>query len=267
MINLVDVFKYLKNKYKLKNGFFCIYGSYATGTQHDKSDIDLLFIHRTEKSKLKRTSEKFNDISISFYEISLKDLKDDANGKYGGFFCGKMFNPHKLFDCTADDEQIISKSISVFFSNIFGEKHCKFKYDYTPDEILKNSIRIYFDLYPEFYAYIMRLMNSSNFKLIWNEWVKYYINILLDNNIIKKTENGYSYVNLVSVEKFEIIKRDYISRFWIYGAVSHNSNTDFYDFYKNKNKDYIISHEKLRIETSLFLATTYKTGGEKNDIL
>ena len=74
MSNLSNAIQYLKEKYNLINGFFCIYGSYATNTQNKNSDIDLLYIHRTDTSKLKRTSELFENIPISFYELSVKDL-------------------------------------------------------------------------------------------------------------------------------------------------------------------------------------------------
>lgn len=46
MNDLSNVVKYLKEKYNLTDGFFCVYGSYATNTQNNDSDIDLLYVHR-----------------------------------------------------------------------------------------------------------------------------------------------------------------------------------------------------------------------------
>lgn len=256
--DLLDVIKYLKEKYDLNNGFFFVYGSYATNTQNKHSDVDLLYIHRMDISRLKRTNEKFKNIPISFYELSVKDLYDDSEGKYGGFFCGKIFNPSMFIDNTYEDDLIVKKTIANFFSNLINEKYCNKDIKYSSDEILKNSICMYIDLYPEYFAYIVRLMKNDNFDYIFDSWKEKYINILVSENIIKECNGGYYYHYVSSLKDFEYTKIDYISRFWIYGAVSHNSNLDFYDFYKNKNRDYIIDNIKFKEKVELFLGITYK---------
>lgn len=258
MSNLSNAIQYLKEKYNLINGFFCIYGSYATNTQNKNSDIDLLYIHRTDTSKLKRTSELFENIPISFYELSVKDLCDDAKGKYGGFFCGKIFNPSIFIDNIDEDNLIIRKSVATFFANLINENYYKINKKYSSDEILKNSICSYIDLYPEFFAYVVRLMKNDTFDAIWNCWKKTYIDILVSENIIKKCGNGYSYKYIFSKDDYERTKIDSISRFWIYGAVSHNCNLDFYDYYKNKNRDYIIENIEYKEKAELFLGLIYK---------
>ena len=258
MSNLSNAIQYLKEKYNLIDGFFCIYGSYATNTQNKHSDIDLLYIHRTDISKLKRTSESFEKIPISFYELSVKDLCDDAKGKYGGFFCGKIFNPSLFIDNTDEDNLIIQKSIATFFANLINENDYKLNKDYSSDEVLKNSIRSYIDLYPEYFSYIVRLMKNSTFDSIWNCWKENYINALVSENIIKRCGNSYRYQYIFSKDDYERTKIDYISRFWIYGAISHNSNLDFYDYYKTKNRDYIIENIEFKEKVELFLGITYK---------
>ena len=198
MSNLSSAIQYLKEKYNLNNGFFCIYGSYATNTQNKNSDIDLLYIHRTDTSKLKRTSELFENIPISFYELSVKDLCDDAKGKYGGFFCGKIFNPSIFIDNTNQDNLIIQNCIATYFANLINENYYKSNKKYSSDEILKNSICSYIDLYPEYFSYIVRLMKNNTFNSIWNSWKKTFIDILVNENIIKKSGNSYSYQNIFS---------------------------------------------------------------------
>lgn len=262
MINLNNVTEYLKDKYNLQNGFFCIYGSYATGTQNKRSDIDLLYIYRINNSKLKRTTEYYKSIPISFYELSIKDLYDDSKGKYGGFFCGKVFNPNVLINELDEDNLAIQKSIAIYFSNLFSKKYCLMDKNYNSDEILKNSICSYIELYPEYFSYIARLMNNKSFMNIWKRWKEAHINLLLNENVIKKRGNYYIYQKVYSKEEFEMIKIDYISRFWIYGAVSHNSNLNFYDYYKNKNLDYILEHKILKGKTEKFLGIKYRTRGD-----
>lgn len=257
MTELNNAIQYLKSKYNLTNGFFCIYGSYATSTQNKNSDIDLLYIHRTNVSKLNRTNEIFNNVSISFYELSIKDLYDDSIGKYGGFFCGKIFNPNLFFDNTKEDDLIIQKSVATFFSNLISEKHCNINKKYSSDEILKNNICAYIDLYPEYISYIIRLIKSDKNASIWNKWKKVFIDMLLNENIIQGNGEGYIYKCVFSTRHFESIKVDYISRFWIYGAISHNSNINFYDYYKNKNKDYILKNIKYKEKTEKFLGISY----------
>lgn len=254
---LFNFIQYLKDKYNLENGFFCIYGSYATGTQNSNSDVDLLYIYRSSESKLKRTSENYNNIPISFYELSTKDLYDDANGKYGGFFCGKIFNPNILIDNMEEDDLIIQKSIATFFANIFSKKWVRSKQYFTSDEILKNSIRLYIELYPEYFAYLIRLIKNDSFIYIWNNWKKSHIAMLLNENVIKLEDEGYYYINDISDKEFDSVKMDYISRFWIYGAVSHNSNLSFYDYYKNKNKKYILEHEEIKKKAENYLGISY----------
>ena len=259
MNNLKGAMEYLKNKYNLEKGFFCIYGSYATNTQNEDSDIDMLYIYRCNASKLKRTSENYNKIPISFYELSFKDLRDDANGKYGGFFCGKIFNPSLFVDNTNEDNKIIQNAVATFFSRLISERHCIINKNYTSDEILKNSICSYIELYPEYFSYILRLMVNDEFENIWNQWKKVYVNILISKNVIKKENNKYTYKKIHSKETFERIRIDYISRFWIYGAVSHNAKLDFYDYYKSKNKEYIFNHKNLKEKAEKFLNITYMT--------
>lgn len=255
---LNNAVNYLIEKYKLDNGFFCIYGSYATNTQTVKSDIDMLYIHRTNISKLKRTSEMYENIPISFYELSFKDLDDDANGKYGGFFCGKIFNPNVFIKNTNDDIIIVQKAVAEYFSHLINENNCIIGKQYTSDDILKNSICAYISLYPEYFSYILRLMKNHKFPIIWKQWKKVYIENLINENIIVKLENNnYIYNKVYSKNEFEKIKIDYISRFWIYGAISHDSDINFYDYYKNKNKEYILNNKDLKEKAENFLKLQY----------
>ena len=60
---------------------------------------------------------------FSFYELSVKDLCDDAKGKYAGFFCDKIFNPRLFIDNTDQDNLIIQKSIAIFFYKFLYIQH------------------------------------------------------------------------------------------------------------------------------------------------
>ena len=255
--NLLNIIDYLKTKYNLYNGFFCVYGSYATDSQTNKSDVDLLYIHITSESKLCRYSELYNKINISFYQLSLKDLIDDSNGLYGGFFCGKLFNPHIIIENTDKNLKIVQKYIACFFSKLLNKKFYFLNRAYTSDEILKNSINLYIDLYNEYFAYIMRLVNLENFENIWKKWKKQHISLLMNEKVIKKIGNKYYYTDLCEENEYIMKRTDYISRFWIYGAVSHNSDIKFYDFYKIKNQRYIKNNEKAKINTEKFLNYNY----------
>ena len=257
-----EILKYLEEKYKLGSGFFCIYGSYATKTQKKESDIDLLFVHDTLEKKVNRTSEKYNETFISFYEISTKDLYEDSLGKYGGFFCGKIFNPKIIVEDNIHSREIIQDCIVRYFSYLLNNNICVKNKKYTDDEVLKNSIKCYIDLFPEYFAYIMRLYNSKNFAIIWNNWKKEHLESLIKGNIIKNSNRGYYYIKTIKMEKYNKIKIDYISRFWSYGSISHNSNIEFYDFYKTKNVKYIINNLDLKKRVENFLGVNYYIGDE-----
>lgn len=249
---ILIIIDYLKNKLNLYSGFFCLYGSYATNTENNLSDIDLLYIDNSIE-KAHRISEKYNNIDISLYNVSERDLINDSKGTFGGFFCGKLFNPHILIEASKFQEKLINKCIANYFKNLMSNHFFKKNFFYTSDDILKRCINVYIDLYPEYFAYIMRLKESENFNVIWNKWKKGFIQNLNEYDIISKKGQRYRINKLINFNYYNILKTDYISRFWIFAAISHNSNLNFYDYYKNKNKNYILTHNNVKKDTEKFL--------------
>lgn len=252
MVKLDKIINYLKNKCNLNKGFFCIYGSYATDSQNNNSDIDILYIDKETVQPL-REGHIYNGIDITVYKISENILCDDSHGKYGGFFCGKLFNPHLIFGGDKDSQLFIDQCICIFFSNLLSNSFCDLNEKYTADDILKKCIIIYCCLYPEYLAYLMRLKKTNNFNIIWNKWKKWLVSIFLKNNIIySQISSKYNYCKVIDNQLFERKKIDYISRFWSFGAISHN-NISFYDYYKSKNLNYILNDIPLFKKTCAFL--------------
>lgn len=251
-----EICLFLKNEESMDDGYYCIYGSYATCSQNDFSDIDILYISNSIEKPI-RVGTSYNEIKITVYKVSEKHLLQDAKGKYGGFFCGKMFNPHVVFPTNKRNETFIDNCVAKFFSSILKEPYFKLNKGYNEDEILKNMINLYIELYPEYFAYVMRLVNIANFNNIWKLWRKKIISSLLENKLLKQESDKFYFNKNISLKKFNKLKINYISRFWIFGAISHNSNLDFYDFYVNKNLDYIIKNKNLREKCEKFLDTVY----------
>lgn len=251
-----DICLFLKNEKNMNDGYFCIYGSYATCSQNENSDIDILYVSNSIKTP-KRISSLYKKIKITVYKLSEDHLLQDAKGKYGGFFCGKMFNPHIIFPYSRRNNIFIDNCVTTFFSRLLDESSFKLDNEYDEDEVLKKLINVYMELYPEYFAYIMRLVNINNFNSIWETWRKRTIFSLLMNNILAKKDDKFYFKKNIPVAKFNKLKISYVSRFWIFGAISHSSNLDFYDFYVNKNVDYITKNKILWKKCEDFLDRFY----------
>lgn len=251
-----DICEYLKKYHNMHDGYFCIYGSYATNSQNETSDIDILYVSNSIQTPF-RIGTKYKDVKITVYEISEQILINDSNGKYGGFFCGKMFNPHLVFPYKQSTSDFIDNCVSKFFSKILSEDLCLKNVEFSDDDILKICIKLYMKLYPEYFAYIMRLINISNFEDIWHNWKNKIINSLIKNNIILEREKKYLFFKNIDKERIDKLKISYISRFWIFGAISHDCDHSFYDFYVKKNTKYMSKNIELKIKSEKFLDYNY----------
>lgn len=251
-----EICLFLEKENDMNNGYFCIYGSYATDSQNDLSDIDILYISKSIEEPT-RIGTLYNKIKVTIYKVSENHLLQVSRGKYGGYFCGKMFNPHIAFPDNEKNTNFIDSCVAIFFSNILKESLCKLNRVYSEDEILKSMINLYMELYPEYFAYVMRLMKIDDFNSIWDLWKKRIVSSLLIKNVIKQINDKFCFNKNVTSAKFDKLKINYISRFWVFGSVSHNSNLNFYDFYVSKNTNYIIENNFLRKRCEKFLGINY----------
>ena len=256
---IYDILNKIKISYNELEDSVCwvLYGSYAIHEETKNSDIDLLCINE-KCEKPYRIGMKYENIEITIYVLSLFDLIEDSYGKYGGFFCGKLLNPSVLITCNSKIKKVmqtckgnfVGKLMSSYFSNCI---------EMTDEDIIIIALKIYLKLYPDYFAYIMRIVKASHFEEIWSVWKKDIIDSLLQTNrIISLYDNKYQLQIVSNNEKFESLLIDYVSRFWSFGAVSHDGDIYFYDYYKKKNRAYIANNLPYVKKTYKLLKTNGK---------
>jgi hypothetical protein len=220
------------------NAMIACYGSLATNTMNDFSDIDLLYIHN-QKEGPRRLSAALHETSVTVYAISRDDFFQDGHNKFGGFFCVKLFNPCVIFPDNKGNRHLIRGAIGEFFGAYAAElASLESVRIFKREQLLKHVIKSYFAICPGYASYFLRYYMLDNFTEIWKLMSEEVEKSFLQVNVVKEHSPGMYQYAIVdrSVQERKVLS---IARFWAFGVSSHNNDYNFPDKYFFKSKEYI----------------------------
>ena len=178
-----------------KSDVWLVVGSYITNTNTPKSDLDVIRIKDTlENDKPTRTKKLVNHILVSYTVVSKNFFIDDStSGKYGGYFSGKVLNPHILLGTNIDLKRVIRKSSALLTGDLVCYIASKSKSEYhSKDSLLAITILAYAAFNPEYVYYLFRFYLSEEFELLWDTWSNQIYESFEDTDYILKADKSFT---------------------------------------------------------------------------
>lgn len=222
---------------KAPNGYWVCYGSFATNSFNEKSDIDLLYVHMKDDLSSSRVQEYVLGRPVTVYALSEKDLsRDGKDALYGGYYAGKLLNPFAVFKGTEKSFSVLASVVAGFIAPFAAQQRKQLGIEApSPSAVYADCIKGYLSICPWYQNYFLRLMSLSNFLNVWDKMSRFTTTALERNNSIEKAGDIYIYRENLSnyVSQEEILKRS--ARFWSLGAIFHGQDSSFVDFYIEKS--------------------------------
>ncbi|MFA5935968.1 MAG: nucleotidyltransferase domain-containing protein [Patescibacteria group bacterium] len=209
------------------------YGSYAIGQQSRGSDVDLLCIHENENIVPRRVQEQFRGVPVTVYLLSRRDLeRDGQESRFGGYFSGKLLNPHFVYCSDERTRRIIDSSSGAFIGSFAASEGRIRRRDPVSSsrQIAADCYLAAYRLCPPYLAYFARWVASDGFKGIWSWMEEHVVHSLELAGKLRRVSGGFIYLKTESEEMVHERCVAAIARFWAFGAWSHG-DAGFYDQY------------------------------------
>ncbi len=200
------------------------YGSLVINGLTPKSDVDLLLITKSGDFKPYRVQEAYNNRPITVYVLTEKDLLADGNEQiYGGYFTGKLLSPFILHGGDAEVLEEIYSSVHSFVNRL---SYAPVELDTAPGKLIRIYLTRYMQVCPWYKSYILKYIQTLGMQQAVHLLTKHY-------NRINETRANQDVINMNSDELHCHVLR-LVARFWSYGAIEHQNNYKFSDYYFDK---------------------------------
>ncbi|OGF25853.1 hypothetical protein A2331_04655 [Candidatus Falkowbacteria bacterium RIFOXYB2_FULL_34_18] len=220
--------------------FWICYGSFVLNQQTVESDLDLLCIH-TLPTTVRRIQSSFEGYPVTIYSLNRNDFVSDGRQKiFGGYFGGKVLNPHVMFLASQKDMDVIAEVGGAFigpFSGAMAER--KGRTVATDTNLVADSVLARFHLCPWYRSYFLRYYTSSNFQQLWERMTEVMTSFFLKAGIVIQDGNKFRYQYTFSDEELHESTLASVARFWSLGSSLHSGMPDFPAFYMQKAEQYV----------------------------
>ena len=170
--------------------------------------------------------------TVHFNAICMDDLKDDGESRlYGGYFTGKIINPHIfLFGDNKKRHEAIY-SAGRFIGPLAGYMgQISTDTSFSRSQITAFVFIAYLSTDPSFDSYFLRYFLSPEFEKIWECLQNETINMLIVSGNIRRIGEKYIFLDgLNSYRDFHFERMKIAARHWSYGAICHDSDRKFPD--------------------------------------
>lgn len=234
-------------------GFWVCYGSFVLNQQTPESDLDLLYIH-TQQTAVRRLQSSFEGYPVTIYLLSKNDFVSDGRQRtFGGYFSGKVLNPHVMFLASQKDKGMVAEVGGAFIGSFAAAMAAKQGRDIaTKANIAADSVLARFQLCPWYQSYFLRYYIFPDFQRLWRRMAEIITLSFLKERIIARSGNGFRYRYTPSEEWLQENTLAAVARFWALGSSLHGGMPDFPAFYIQKAKQYIKSNNlENRLEEML----------------
>jgi hypothetical protein len=216
------------------------YGSFVLNQQTPESDLDLLCIH-TQPTAVRRIQSSFEDHPVTIYSLNRNDFASDGRqGTFGGYFAGKVLNPHVMFLASQKDKDVVMEVGGAFigpFAAAMAEKQEGISA--TSENLAADSVLARFHLCPWYRSYFLRYYISSSFQQLWVRMTETTTLSFLKAGIVTQSGNEFRYQHTPSEEELHESTLAAAARFWALGSSLHGGMPDFSAFYMQKAEQYV----------------------------
>lgn len=129
--------------------FWVCYGSFVLNQQNTQSDLDLLCIH-TLPNAVRRIQSSFEGYPVTIYSLNRNDFVSDGRQRTsGGYFSGKVLNPHVMFLTSQKDRDLVAEVGGAFIGPFSAAMAAKRKRSVAISEsLVADSVLARFHLCP-----------------------------------------------------------------------------------------------------------------------
>lgn len=244
--------------------FWVCYGSFVLNQQTPESDLDLLCIH-TQPTAVRRIQSSFEGHPVTIYSLNRNDFVIDGKQKtFGGYFAGKVLNPHVMFLTSQKDRDVVIEIGGVFvgpFAAAMAEKRRRGLA--TSANLAADSTLARFHLCPWYRSYFLRYYTLPSFQQLWRRMAEVTTLSFLKAGIVTQSGSEFRYQHTPSEEELHESTLEAAARFWALGSSLHGGMPDFPAFYMQKAEQYVRDNNlEDRLEEMLrFLHTQSSQGG------
>lgn len=237
--------------------FWVFYGSIVVNNLQPSSDIDVLYVAREPLKRAFRHQAYCEGRPVTVYIVSEEHLSSDGEEyAYGGYFSGKLFSPHVVVDrygkLTVHHDKYLQSVVGDFLANFVDLEKSR---TYSINDVATASLFAYLQLCPWYEVYLTKFywQQESDFKVRLTQILrKHYTQSLLSVGLIQKVNDKY--VVRQQKSSYGTRKSSYrrriraIARFWSYGAIEHENDCRFSDYYFDKAEDTLDKIDPSRSE-------------------
>lgn len=224
--------------------FWVCYGSFALNQQTSESDLDLLCVH-TQQTPVHRIQSFFEGHPVTIYSLNRNDFTNDGDKRsFGGYFAGKVLNPHVVLMGSERDNDMIARVGGKFigsFASAMAER--KERSVATSTNLMADSVLAQFHICPWYQSYFLRYYISPNFPHLWKVMEDMITLFFSKAGIVTQDGKVFRYHSTPSVEELHEKTIDAVARFWALGSCLHNNMFDFPAFYMQKAMQYVKDNE------------------------
>lgn len=214
-----------------KEILWLVFGSYVINTNTTESDMDIIGIHESFLNK-RRYVFYHNNIPVHFNAINMGDLRDDGESRlYGGYFTGKIINPHIFLYGNSKEIHDAVYNAGKFIGPLAGYIG-KISTDtsFSRSQITAFVFIAYLSTDPSFDSYFLSYFISQEFEKIWECLQEDTINMLIASGSIRHVGNKYIFSDsFISYKYFHFERMRISARHWSYGAICHDNDRKFPD--------------------------------------
>lgn len=214
-----------------KEILWLVFGSYVINTNTTTSDLDIIGIHKRFINK-KRHVFNYKNIPVHFNAINIDDLKDDGENRlYGGYFTGKIINPHIFLYGNSKEINDSIYYAGKFIGPLAGYiSKISTKISFSQSQITAFVFIAYLSTDPSFDSYFLNYFTSQEFEKIWECLQKDTVNMLITSGSIQSNGNEYVFLDsFVNYKDFHSERMKISARHWSYGVVYHDNDVKFPD--------------------------------------
>lgn len=244
--------------------FWVCYGSFVLNQQTSESDLDLLCIHKQPTAVL-RIQSSFDGHPVTIYSLNRNAFVSDGRQKtFGGYFAGKVLNPHVMFLASQKDREVVMEVggafVGPFAAAMAGKRERVFA---TSENLAADSAFARFHLCPWYRSYFLRYYIFPSFQQLWRRMAEVTTLSFLKAGIVTQSGSEFRYQHTPSEEELHENTLAAAARFWALGSSLHGGMPNFPAFYIQKAEQYVRDNNlEGRLEEMIrFLHTQSSKGG------